>query len=271
MTVDTLQYDNGIVHQKSHCQCQPCHRDDVQRQSGLIHHGKCHDHRNRNGYSHDDRAADVPQEKEEHQKSQKDGLNRGVAQIGHRSIDEQRLVVDRLQLDSLWQFIHNRRHPALHLPNDAHRIGIRLFLNDQHDSWFVVRPDTRPLFYKTIHYISHILDANDCSAHHSHARVLDLLHAAVFALGLNREFLTLIVDETRGKLQIVHPQGCLDLLNRDAMGFQADRIDQNLNFASQSADRVCSSHSRNPLDAGLQVPLRNPSEFSKSMDPGTQS
>ena len=99
MAVRVLQADDGAVDHRPDGQRQPGQGHDVDRLPGVDQADDAHQHRQRQGQNGDDRHAPLPEEQQNHQRTQHGPDGPFLHQGGDRGPDVHRLVHDHLEID----------------------------------------------------------------------------------------------------------------------------------------------------------------------------
>ena len=237
MLVRVLDHDDGGVDHGADRDRDAAEAHDVRADAEQLHddHGDQHADR-----QHDDGDQGAPDVQQEHEADQGDDdalFDQRVLQVVDRPEDQLRPVIDRLDRDAFRQALADLVDLGLHVLDDIQGVLAEALQRDAADGFaFAVElGDAAPL-------VRAQLDPGDVLQQHRRAvlgperDLLQVLDALEVAMATDDVFGFGHLDRAAADVHVAGANGVTDLRERDAVGAQALRIDDDLVLLREAAD-----------------------------------
>src|SRR6266478_10198354 len=138
MQDDVFDHDNSIVNHQTHGGGEPTQGHQVEALSHQFQGYECDRNRDRNYQPGHDGRSPVAKKNDEDDRRENETDQDGVSNARDGLMDDQRLVIERLDLDATRKSLLNSRDFRVYFVGDLHRVAVRLPIDVNEKRWFAV-------------------------------------------------------------------------------------------------------------------------------------
>ena len=248
MTVHVLQHHDGVVNDKADGEHHRQQRQRVHGEAERIHQREGADQRDGDRHQRDQRRAHRAQEDEDDQHDQDDRFDDRLVDRLDRPVDEDGGVVGFRDRHALWQVLDDARQSLLDAGRNVERVRRRLLDDADRHRGRAPEPGRIALLARAQLDLGDVLQLDGEAVGILHDDLAELRGRCHAGLGEHREFAVVALDPARRDLDVLRPDGRLDLLHGNIVGRHAGAIEPDAHRILPLAEDADLRHAGDVLD-----------------------
>ena len=261
-----LDHDDGRVDHRADGDGNAAEAHDVGADAEELHGNERHQYPNGEHQDGDQRAPDVQQEDDAHQRHDQAFFEQRRIERGDGTVDQLRPVVDRHDLRSFGQRRQNLLDPVFDVVDDGQRIGAEALQRDAACRFAVAVEfgDAAPFIARKFN-AGHVLKQHRGAAVRLHDDIFDVVDAFEVAATAHHELVFGKFQRAPADVHVAAANDVADFCQRNTERAQAARIDDDVVLLDEAADARNFGHALGLGEAEANVPILQRAQIRKRL------